>query len=75
MDCLELLIQHGGDVDIADEQGYTPLMIAAERGHERAVGMLLVSSQNFCGELLICYNAYVVFNKIKHQLIIFENLI
>lgn len=41
-DCMELLEQHEGNVNAVDDDGYTPLMIAAERGHDRAIGMLLV---------------------------------
>lgn len=38
VECLELLEQHEGDVNAVDVEGYTPLMMAAERGHDRAIG-------------------------------------
>lgn len=39
VECMELLEQHEGNVNAVDDDGYTPLMIAAERGHDRAMGM------------------------------------
>ena len=38
VECMELLEQHEGNVNAVDDDGYTPLMIAAERGHDRAMG-------------------------------------
>lgn len=40
IECMELLEQRDGDVNAVDIDGYTPLMIAGERGHDRAIGML-----------------------------------
>ena len=42
VECMELLEQHEGNVNAIDDDGYTPLMIAAERGHDRAIGMFPV---------------------------------
>ena len=39
VECLELLEQHNGNIDAVDVEGYSPLMVAAQRGHERAIGM------------------------------------
>ena len=43
VECMELLEQHEGNVNAIDDDGYTPLMIAAERGHDRAIGMFPVA--------------------------------
>ncbi len=39
--CVQLLIQHGAPVDIADYNGHTPLFRACERGHTEVVVLLL----------------------------------
>lgn len=39
VECMELLEQHEGDINPVDFDGCTPLMIAAERGHDGAIGM------------------------------------
>lgn len=37
------LIEHGADVSLTDDRGWTALMIAAERGHEEIVSLLLAT--------------------------------
>jgi ankyrin repeat protein len=41
VDMAQILIQAGAKVDIANNHGYTPLMIASERGYKRMVRHLL----------------------------------
>jgi ankyrin repeat protein len=55
VECMELLEQHEGNVNAVDADGYTPLMIAAERGHDKAIGMLFSIHLN-CNTMLIEYN-------------------
>ena len=38
---IALLVRNGGDVNLADSRGVTPLCIAAEQGHKEAVIALL----------------------------------
>ena len=40
VECLQLLLSHGGDVNVVDSASKTPLMMAAENGHAGAVGKL-----------------------------------
>jgi len=44
VDCLQLLLSRGGDVNEVDCNGKTPLMIASENGHAGAVGKMSPSS-------------------------------
>ena len=52
IECMELLEQHEANVNAVDANGYTPLMIAAERGHVGAIGMLF-SILLLCIQILI----------------------
>jgi ankyrin repeat protein len=45
-DGIELLIARGAPLDLADNRGRTPLMIAAERGHVAVVDLLLRRGAN-----------------------------
>ena len=38
---MESLLNHGADASIPDEEGYTPLMMAAGHNHCQAVALLL----------------------------------
>ena len=38
VDCLQMLLARGGDVNVTDDLGKTPLMVAVENGHTGAVG-------------------------------------
>eukprot|EP00740_Mantoniella_antarctica_P021097 CAMPEP_0198683514 /NCGR_PEP_ID=MMETSP1468-20131203/10760_1 /TAXON_ID=1461545 /ORGANISM="Mantoniella sp, Strain CCMP1436" /LENGTH=132 /DNA_ID=CAMNT_0044427589 /DNA_START=365 /DNA_END=765 /DNA_ORIENTATION=- len=46
MAVLKLLIEAGAEVDRADEHCITPLMSAAEMGHDAAVSVLLAAGEN-----------------------------
>ena len=38
VECLQLLLSRGGEVNVADSSGRTPLLVAAHNGHAGAVG-------------------------------------
>ena len=38
---VELLIQHGAEINLQDSVGSTALMLAAQEGHERVVDLLI----------------------------------
>lgn len=47
LDVLKLLIQHGGDVELADISGCTPLHVAARNGHLTCVKYLVLQGADF----------------------------
>lgn len=53
VECLQLLLSRGGDIDAVDYMDKTPLMIAAENGHSGAVGMCDQYTLNSCLLLLV----------------------
>uniref|UniRef100_H3DQX0 Uncharacterized protein n=2 Tax=Tetraodon nigroviridis TaxID=99883 RepID=H3DQX0_TETNG len=44
VDCIHLLLSHDAPVDAVDQSGFTPLMMAAEKGRDGALEVLLTSS-------------------------------
>lgn len=52
VDCVKLLLSHDAPVDVADESGCTPLMMAAARGRVGVVGMKMSHGFN-CIEFVL----------------------
>ncbi|KAH6894558.1 ankyrin repeat-containing domain protein [Thelonectria olida] len=43
LDCVQILAQHGADLELRDYDGCTPLLRAVHKGHEEIIGFLLKS--------------------------------
>jgi len=47
IEAIELLIEHGADIDAQNADGRTPLMLASQSGDEDLVDFLLGKSQKY----------------------------
>lgn len=60
VDCVELLVQHGADVNVPDIKAQTPLTMAVKNRHIKCVRALLVSGANPNGDARsLCSPLYI----------------
>jgi len=60
IDCLELLLQHGADVNVPDIKAQTPLTMAVKNQHIKCVHALLVAGANPNGDARsLCSPLYI----------------
>lgn len=49
-ECLQTLIDHSADINVVNDNGMSPSMIAAKRGHQNIIGKLLL----YCCPMDVC---------------------
>jgi len=60
VDCLEMLICHGADLDVPDIKAQTPLMMAVKNQHINCVSALLLAGANPNGDARsLCSPVYI----------------